>query len=370
MALPSQTDSDRSNSPTSGEQGPVARLGADPRKTMQGGFVVIAGLFVLAVIGVLYFAKTLLLPIVSAFVLGTMLAPAASFMQRHRIPRPLAAIVIVFAVFGAFVLIVGLISAPLLEWTTRLPELVAVLKARAAIFDRPLALLNELRAYFGVGDGLPLQLPKIEWVQPTLEFLSPTFAELLLFVATLVLFIASWTDLRRTVVLTFPDRDSRLRVLRMLNGIERSLGSYLQTVTLINLGVGALAGLTCALARMPNPLGLGALATTLNFIPIIGPIATFIVLLVVGVISEPYLAAGLAPALVFVLIAFLEGHFVTPAIIGRQLELNALAVFLSLAFWAWLWGPIGAFLSSPLLIVALTIKEHLWPEHDGAVPEL
>jgi len=70
----------------------------------------------------------------------------------------------------------------------------------------------------------------------------------------------------------------------------------------------------------------------------------------------------------FVGIAFMEGHFVTPTIIGRRLSLNALAVFLGLAFWTWLWGPMGAFLSSPLLIVALIIKEHLLPDSSPQLP--
>jgi predicted PurR-regulated permease PerM len=364
-----RTDSDQvSNRQPSGEPSSIAQLGTDPPATTQGLLVVLGGLLVLTIIAALYLAKTLLLPVVSAFVLGTMLSPAASFMQRHRIPRSLAAIAIVCSVFGAFLLIVGLISAPLLEWTNRLPELVDILKQRAAIFDRAIALLNDLRSYLG-GTGSSLGFPKIEWVQPTLEFLSPTFAELLLFFATLVLFIASWSELRRTIVMTLSGRANRLRMLRILNAIEQSLGGYLQTVTAINLCVGLLAGLTCAFAGMPNPIGLAALAATLNFIPIIGPIATFVVLLAVGVISQPNLAAGLTPALIFAFVAFLEGHFVTPAIIGRQLALNALGVFLSLAFWAWLWGPIGAFLSSPLLIVGLIVKQHLWPEQDPVLPE-
>ena len=330
----------------------------------------LTGLLVLAIIAALYLAKTLLLPIVSALVLGTMLAPAASFMQRHRIPRSLAAVAIVLGTFGAFALIIGLISAPLLEWTSRLPELAALLRQRAAMFERPLAILSEAGSYFGVSDGASLQWPKIEWVQPTLEFVSPTFAELLLFFATLILFIASWPDLRRALILMFPDRPTRLRTLRMLNAIEDSLGGYLMTVTLINIGVGTLTGLVCAISGMPNPAGLGALAATLNFVPIIGPVATFVVLLAVGLISFPNVAAGLIAPLAFAMLAFVEGHFVTPAIIGRRLALNALAVFLSLAFWTWLWGPIGAFLSSPLLIVALVLKQHLLPDNDPAALDL
>jgi predicted PurR-regulated permease PerM len=326
----------------------------------------LTGLLLLAIIATLFLAKTLLLPIVSALVLGTMLSPAAALMQRYRIPRPLGAVAIVIGTFGAFTLVIGLISAPLLEWTSRLPELAALLRQRAAMFERPLAIFNEIRSYFGASDGASLQWPKIEWVQPTLEFLSPTFAELLLFFATLVLFIASWPDLRRALILMFADRPKRLRTLRMLNGIEDSLGGYLITVTLINIGVGALAGLVCVISGMPNPIGLAALAATLNFVPIIGPVATFIVLLAVGLISFQNLATGMVTPVAFAVLAFVEGHFVTPAIIGRRLALNALAVFLSLAFWTWLWGPIGAFLSSPLLIVALVIKQHLWPDDDSA----
>jgi len=60
--------------------------------------------------------------------------------------------------------------------------------------------------------------------------------------------------------------------------------------------------------------------------------------------------------------------FITPTIIGRRLALNALAVFVALAFLTWLWGPMGAFLSSPILIVGLVIKEHLMPVKDTQLP--
>src|SRR3981189_3099168 len=207
----------------------------------------------------------------------------------------------------------------------------------------------------------PFQMPKVEWVQPAIEFLSPTFTEFLLFFATLVLFIASWRDLRRALIMTFTDRAARLRTLRILNEIEGHLGGYLLTVTMINLGVGVVTGLICAVTGMPNPAGLGALAATLNFFPIIGPIVIFVILTLVGVIAFSTLGAGLIAPMAFAGATFLEGHFVTPAIIGRRLELNALAVFIALAFWTWLWGPMGGFLSSPLLIVALVLKDHLMP---------
>ena len=322
----------------------------------------LTALLVICVIAVLYAAKAFFLPVVMAFVVGTMLSPAARLLERYSIPRALAAVLIVVAVGALAAFILGLISSPLVEWSSRLPEVAARLKDKLHVLDRSLALWRDLQSLVGASDALsPFQMPKFDWVQPTIEFLSPTFTEFLLFVATLILFIASWKDLRRTLIMTFPDHEARLRTLRILNEIEVHLGSYLLTVTLINSGVGILTGIVCAIVHMPNPAGLGALAATLNFIPIIGPVAMFAILAGVGIIALPTLSAAIVAPLAFCGIAFLEGHFVTPTIIGRRLALNALAVFLALAFWTWLWGPMGAFLSSPLLIVGLILKDNLVP---------
>jgi predicted PurR-regulated permease PerM len=329
----------------------------------------LVALLIICVVAVLWAAKAFFLPVVMAFVVGTMLSPLASFLERYRIPRAFGAILIVMSVGAGATLMVGLISAPLMEWSTRLPEVASQLKDKLHIFDRPLALWQELQHMVGASDTLTsIQIPKFDWVQPAIEFLSPTFTEFLLFFATLLLFIASWKDLRRALIMTFADHDARLRTLRILNEIEVHLGNYLLTVTMINAGVGIATGIMCAVTHMPNPAGLGALAATLNFIPIIGPVVMFVILGVVGIIALPTIGAAVMAPMAFVGIAFIEGHFITPTIIGRRLALNALAVFLGLAFWAWLWGPMGGFLSSPILIVALILKEHLMPVTSPQLP--
>lgn len=332
--------------------------------------IALVGLLLIAITTVLYVAKAFLLPVVMAFVVGTMLSPAAGFLERHRIPRSVGAILIVIAAAALGAFIVGLIATPAMEWSSRLPELAAILKDKLRLFDRPLALWHELQIMLGGSDTLTgFQMPKFEWVPAALEFLSPTFTEFVLFFATLVLFIASWKDLRRATIMTFGDRVSRLRTLRILNDIEEHLASYLITVTMINAGVGIATGLICVITGMPNAAGLGALAATLNYVPIIGPVATFAVLAVVGIVAMPTLGGAMAAPLLFAALTFFEGHFITPTIIGRRLALNALAVLLTLAFWTWLWGPMGAFLSAPLLIVALVLKEHLMPVDAPQLPE-
>jgi len=326
-------------------------------------------LLIISVVAVLYVAKAFFLPVVMAFVVGTMLSPAANFLERYRIPRALTAVLIVAAVAAAVAFVIGLFSSPLMEWSTHLPEFAARLKDKLQVFSRLLPVWQELQRIFGGPGRLSnFQMPKFDWVQPTIQFVTPTFTEFLLFFATLILFIASWRDLRRALILTFADHDTRLKVLRILNEIEVHLGTYLLTVTVINICVGLATGIVCFIAQMPRPPGLGALAATLNFIPIIGPIVTFVVLGVVGIIALPSLGAALIAPLAFCGVAFLEGHFVTPTIVGRRLELNALAVFLGIAFWTWMWGPMGAFLSSPLLIVGLILKEHLLPVNSPQLP--
>jgi predicted PurR-regulated permease PerM len=330
----------------------------------------LVGLLIICIIAGLYLAKAFFLPITMAFIVGTMLSPAANLLERYRIPRPVAAVLIVAVVSAASAFMVSLIASPAVEWSGKLPELGSLLKEKLHVFDRPLALWQELQSMLGGPDTLTtLHLPKIDWVQPTLEFLSPTFAEFLLFIATLILFIASWRDLRRALIMNFGERAWRLRALRILNEIEDHLGGYLLMVTMINVGVGIATGLICAVTGMPNPASLGALAAILNFIPIIGPVAMFTVLVVVGLVALPTISAGLLASAIFAVMTFLEGHFLTPMIVGRRLALNALAVFLALAFWTWLWGPMGAFLSSPLLIVALIVKEHLMPVDSPQLPE-
>jgi len=327
----------------------------------------LATLATIAVGFVLYAAREVMLPVVAAFVVGVMLGPAARKLEAIRVPRALAALVLVASLTLLIALVILLIFPRVSELTSGLPGIVAALKEKLHVFDGLVAAWRHLTLMIGEpanSGALALPLPSISWVSPTLSILLPTITEFLFFLVVLLLFVSEWPNLRRGLVMTFASRDSRLTVLKILNEIESGLANYLSIVTLINLTVGALTGFICGLTGMPNAVGFGALAATLNFIPIVGPIAMFSILVVVGLVAEPTFAWGLVPAAGFLLLITVEGQFLTPTIIGRHLELNALAVLLSLAFWTWLWGPMGAFLSSPILMVALILKQRLYVDED------
>ena len=328
-------------------------------------------LAIIASIGVgfvLYAARDVMLPVVAAFVVGVMLGPLAGRFDALGVPRAIAALLLVAGLTLVIGLVILLLFPRVSELTNGLPGIVASLKEKLHVFDGLVAVWRRVTVMMGEppnNDGVTLPSPGISWVPPTLSIVLPTITEFLFFLVVLLLFISEWPNLRRGLVMTFASRDSRLAVLKILNEIESGLANYLLIVTLINLSVGALAGLICALTGMPNAVGFGALAATLNFIPIVGPTAMFAVLLIVGLVAEPTFLWGLLPAAGFLMVITVEGQFLTPMIIGRHLELNALGVLLSLAFWTWLWGPMGAFLSSPILMVALILKQRLYIDEDS-----
>jgi predicted PurR-regulated permease PerM len=91
-------------------------------------------------------------------------------------------------------------------------------------------------------------------------------------------------------------------------------------------------------------------------------------LLGVGLVAFPSLGYALVPPAAFVALATVEGQFITPTVLGHRIELNPLVVLLALAFWAWLWGPIGAFLAVPFTIVGMVALHHLFPPDETKLP--
>jgi predicted PurR-regulated permease PerM len=183
-------------------------------------------------------------------------------------------------------------------------------------------------------------------------------------------FLIGSQKLRRQLITYFGTREARLRAVRIWNDIEHNLITYVGTVSVINIGVGAMTAAMLYVLGFPSPLAFGILAFALNYIPYIGPAIIVATLFGVGLVTTPSLGAAILPPLLFVGMTTIEGHFLTPSVIGRRLTLSPFLVFLALAFWTWLWGPFGAFMATPLLIVGLVVLGHLFPrDEDPALPQ-
>jgi predicted PurR-regulated permease PerM len=350
-------------------EGEEERLGFSMIRWREAAEIATVGIFFFAFCAVLDLGRTLLLPVVSAFVIGFMLAPLSTFASRYRIPSWVSATLIMILFVALVSLAITALSAPVVEWIGKAPDIVNTIREKLQVFDRPLAALRDLRAAITPAGSGALQVdigPSL--IAPALTVLTPAIGELVVFFGALYFFMLGRDQLRRHLVQIFPQRDMRLRMLRIFNDVERSLTDYLSVVTVINMTVGIGTAVIAYFAGLPNVAVWAVLAFIFNYVPYLGPLAMNLVLFAVGVITFPTLGQALVAPALFVAMTTLEGHFITPAIMGQRLTLNPLNVFLALAFWTWLWGPIGAFLAVPLLIVALVVWNHMFPKSEIDLP--
>jgi predicted PurR-regulated permease PerM len=326
------------------------------------------GIFLLLFGGFLYIGRAILLPIFAAAVVALTLAPAIKAAKRHGISPWISAILIVAFCVGALALAVTAAAGPISAWIGRAPEIGATIKDKLSVLEQPLAALRQLEStMFGDAAAGAAAPPNV--VLPVVAFITPAAGELLLFFGTLMFFLVGQIELRNHLVSMFSDRDAKLRFLKIMKDIERNLAGYLTVVTLINAALGTIVAVGAAIIGLPNPAIFGFLAAVLNYVPYVGPAVMVAVFFGVGLISFPSLGHAFVAPIGFIALTTAEGHFVTPTIVGRRLTLNPLLVFLALAFWTWMWGPMGAFLAAPLSIIGLVIVHHLFPTEDVKLPE-
>jgi predicted PurR-regulated permease PerM len=334
------------------------------------GQVAIIGLFFFALIAAIEYARPILLPIVSALMLGMMLGPLSNLAAKARIPGFLSAIVLWLLMVAIFYGLVVLLSAPLVEWVGKGPQLGQIIREKLALLDRPISAMQEIRnALFPKsGDQQEVAFGFVTILQPAVAFVTPAIGQLVIFFGTLFFFLVGRAQLRQVLVVFFKNREARLRMLRILNDVEHNLTSYLSLVAVINFFVGVMAvGVTYAVG-LPNPLVWGVLGFLFNFVPYLGALLMEVVLLAAGLVTFPTLGQALIAPLLYLLFTTLEGHFITPAVMGKHLLLNPLTVFLALVFWTWLWGPIGALLAVPILIVTMIAINHIFPTEEATLP--
>jgi predicted PurR-regulated permease PerM len=322
----------------------------------------------------LYLARALLLPVLCALAVGLTIGPLIGALVKRGIPAWLIAIAVVVLLIVVANLAIVVLSGPTTELLGRASEFGAAFAEKLHVFDRPLAALNELQLALGINtSGKPLDFNPIQIVEGMLAVVTPAALQFVLssvlFLGTLFFLILGRASFRKNAVNWSASRTTRLRTLKILNDIEENLGGYLLVVTVINVALGAITAVAAMLMGLPSPILWGALAFVLNYIPYVGPAIMDVLLFGIGLLVFPTLLGALLPPAVFIAITTIEGHFLTPAIVGRQvLNLHPLAIFLSIAFWAWMWGPVGAFLATPILIVARVALAHLYPSQKAELP--
>ncbi|RUX21742.1 AI-2E family transporter [Mesorhizobium sp. M2A.F.Ca.ET.042.01.1.1] len=338
---------------------------ADARADIRLMRSLVIGIFILMTAAALYFARAFFMPVMLAFLLALTLTPIVRFLRKHGVPEVVSATLLVLLSIFIFAAAGYLLSGPIIDLINNSYSIGQQLTQRLAPFRRPLERMMDL-AHQLEGLTETSQEPGLQRVAVAPSGILSTAASNILeagtaitivFVLSLFL-LASGTLFYEKIVQSFASMTQKKRALRVVYDVEREISHYLLTVSIINVSLGTVIGLGLWGLGMPNPLVWGAMAALLNFLPYVGALMTVLIVAVIALISFDTIAyALLAPAFV-VLCDIIEGQFVTPMVVGRRLEINAVAIFIAIAFWSWLWGFVGALMAVPLLVVIKVFCDH------------
>jgi predicted PurR-regulated permease PerM len=327
--------------------------------------VAITGLFVLAVLYTLFFARAFLLPIVLAVLLDFLLSPVIRALKRVRIPEALGAAVIILALLGGVGGVGYSLADPARAWVQLAPQSLAKVQGRLRELRRPVDQMTrtaeQVEAATEVSKSGP---PEVVLRGPRLSerLFGSTQSILVGALETLILlyFLLAAGDLfLQKLIKVLPLLRDKKKAVAIARETEASISTYLFTVAVVNVGLGVAVTLVMVLLKMPNALLWGTLAALAEFVPYIGATVMVGLLAMAGLVVFPDVGRALLVPGAYLAVNLVQANFISPTVLGRRLTLNPVAILVGLAFWWWIWGVGGAFIAVPLLATFKIFCDHI-----------
>ncbi|MCG7626306.1 AI-2E family transporter [Epibacterium sp. MM17-32] len=321
---------------------------------------------VICAAALIFFAKEVILPFVLGVLIALTLSPLTRGLARHGVPPLISAGLLVLAVAATVAGGIYLLSGPVAEWIDEAPRMRAVLEQRLRAITSSLETVREasqrvedIAASTEDSDVIKVAIDQPGIIASTALDIV-TLATTAMVALVLALFLLASNDMfYLKIVQSFPSLTEKTRALQIVYSIERRISRYLLSVTLINAGLGVVVGCCMWIIGMPQPVVWGAIAFLFNFLPYIGSLAGVVLCAVVSLVTFSALSYAVLAPLAYLLATLIEGQFVTPVLLGRRLNLNAVAVFAAVVLWAWVWGVAGALMAVPLLVCLKSLCDHV-----------
>lgn len=305
------------------------------------------------------------LPVTAALVIAIALVPILEWLERRHIPSGFAALLCILLFVFIVNAVLVMIIVPAAEWFRLLPDRVETIQSNLSVV---IDIYSSIQKFIEKTLAMIAETPRrVEGASPAappsslLGFVAAAAPQVLIqiFFAILVVFffLAGWSKSRRNAIETRETFGGAMALARVIQSTVDATSAYLGTITAINLVLGLLvAGVLYAMG-MPTPLMWGGIVALMNFVPYLGPIAAALLLALGGLMTFDNVWTALLPAGVFITLHLIEANLVTPFVVGRRLTINPLLILLSLSYWTWIWGVLGALLAVPLLIIITTIAK-------------
>ena len=344
------------------------------------------------VVAAMYFAREVLIPIALAGILSFMLAPLVRILQRLRLPRVLAVLIAAVLAFAAIFVLARTLVTEVERLAENLPtyqetiaKKIESIRGRSGgttgTLERARGVLNELNKQLAGAEqkpgetAPPAEINSIESTWIPVEVHEPPGGPLQMLVALINPLLGPLATTTLIVVfvifILIQQEDLRDRLIRLAGSTDiphttaaldeagRRLSRLFLTQLTINTGFGAAVGLGLAAIGIPTPFVWGVLAGVLRFVPFVGPILGAIFPLALSLSVGSGWSMVLWTIALFVVLEALTGQVIEPIFEGRTTGLTPIAIVIAATFWAWLWGPVGLVIATPLTVVLVAIGRHV-----------
>ena len=326
------------------------------------------GLLILASIAAMYFARDFLLPVVLAVFIALTLKPSIRYLTRRGLPAGVVATVFLGLLVLSGLLAAYLLSGPIMFGIDHASQLSRTFSEKFDGLRAPLDAIGNLSQKI-TDASAPASTATVQEVVVRNSALPGLLAMitgypmqiLITLAATLVIavFIMASGDLfYEKLVRVLPSLSASKRALHIVHDIESIVSTYVFTLSAINAAFAVLITLAFYLLGMPMPYLWGLLVFFLNFFPYVGAVSGIALSGFMAIVTFDHVGYALLVPLSYMILSLTESEIVRPQLLGRQLQMNAVAILLALAFFTWLWGISGAAMAVPLLVSLKVFCDH------------
>jgi predicted PurR-regulated permease PerM len=332
-------------------------------------------IWILVALGTLWFlraAQSLLIPIALAILISYALEPLVAWLTRHSVHRAIGSAVVVLTVLGAIGAGGYALKEDLRELVESLPR--AAERARELVASQLGSSGERLGNVAGTSGSQQMSAGENEAGESTGtsgvaggSFLQRAISRMFAFAGHLVvvvflvffLLLSGHHVRNRLVEVMGPARSQGRTVAAIIEDINEQIQRYLLVLLFTGALVGIVTSLVLAWLGVPNALMWGLLAGVFNSIPYFGPVVVSGGLFVVGLVQGGGVREALQMSAAAIVITSIEGWLVTPPLMGKVERMSALAVFLGLLLWTWVWGAWGTILAVPMLVIIKSVADHV-----------
>lgn len=345
---------------------------------------VLQWLLVLGVLYTLYFARTLIVPVVLALMLTLLLGPLVSLLKRFMVPRSLSAVLLLALILGPIILLLSELRDPVERWVERTPDLSERLNEQIQAFQSAWGgggeasedAADDAEGFFANlfgGESEEAEAEDSTEANPVMEGLTRGGIELGLYVfaaapvllaqlitclTLTIFFLVFGPRLFEAAITHLPQISDKDGARALVATVQVELSRFILSLSAINALLGLTVGAALALLGLEDALLWGVLVGVLNFAPYVGTLIGMTILTLAGLAQFGATPEAMLPVLVYFVINGLEAQFITPMVMGQHMRLNPLVLMMWLIFWAWLWGMVGVLLAVPLLVcIKLTASQ-------------